>query len=230
MSTSTEPSAVRRRRPLFPLARQLSAALTPLLLRTPLTPNHITTLSLLVGLASAAAFAVGGTRASLWGALAFALSYALDNSDGEVARAKGLTSRFGALYDSVVDAIVNTIFFAALGIGVTRTTGEPVWAWLGYAATLGGVINSVLSLPREARAIWSRETEPATDEEALTGSATLKEHLFFAARALSRTDFWFIVLVLALLDMTWLLLPAGAIGAQVYWISGLSQKAEDIHV
>jgi nitrate reductase NapE component len=33
-----------------------------------------------------------------------------------------------------------------------------------------------------------------------------------------RNDFCFIVLALALADVLWILLPTGAIGAQVYWM------------
>ncbi len=39
----------------------------------------------------------------------------------------------------------------------------------------------------------------------------------FIFRELTRADFWLIVLALSIFDVTWVLLPAGAIGAQVYW-------------
>ena len=45
-----------------------------------------------------------------------------------------------------------------------------------------------------------------------------------------RADFCFIVLVMAVFDLTWVLLPAGAIGAQVYWLLRLVGGAGDYHV
>jgi hypothetical protein len=37
-------------------------------------------------------------------------------------------------------------------------------------------------------------------------------------------------LALALFDVTWVLVPAGAIGSQVYWITQFAQGANDFHV
>jgi hypothetical protein len=49
-------------------------------------------------------------------------------------------------------------------------------------------------------------------------------------REFARADFCFIVLALALIDLTWILLPAGAIGAHVYWMTQFVRGARDYHV
>ena len=56
------------------------------------------------------------------------------------------------------------------------------------------------------------------------------EWILFAFRELARADFCFIVLALAVFDALWVLLPAGAIGAQVYWMIALLKRAREFHV
>ena len=44
------------------------------------------------------------------------------------------------------------------------------------------------------------------------------KNTIFVFREMFRDDFCFIVLVLALFDLIWLLLPVAVIGTHVYWI------------
>jgi archaetidylinositol phosphate synthase len=83
-----------------------------------LTPNHLTTLRLGVGLAAAAAFTPGTYGWSNLAALLLILSNFLDHADGELARISGKFSRFGHLYDIGSDAAVTILIFIAMGIGV----------------------------------------------------------------------------------------------------------------
>lgn len=96
---------------------------------TSLHPNHLTTLSLLVGLAGAACFAFGSTASISLGAGLYVLSMFLDHTDGELARLSGKTSDFGHRYDRAVDLVVKSAVFAGMGAGVARATGsqEPLW-------------------------------------------------------------------------------------------------------
>ena len=54
--------------------------------------------------------------------------------------------------------------------------------------------------------------------------------LLFGLRTLAKADFCFLVLLLAVLDQLWLLLPAAAIGAQVFWITAFHRNALKFHV
>ena len=105
------------------------ARLASLLIRplrdTPVTPNHLTSVRLLTGIAAAAAFASG-----VWpnlAAILFALSNLLDHTDGELARIAGKSSRAGHLYDLASDAIVHVTLFVSIGIGLWNT-GAGAWA------------------------------------------------------------------------------------------------------
>jgi phosphatidylglycerophosphate synthase len=82
------------------------------------TPNHLTTLRLAVGLAAAGAFLPGTYPWSNVGALLLVVSNFLDHTDGELARISGKGSRIGHLYDLAADAVVTILLFIAIGIGI----------------------------------------------------------------------------------------------------------------
>jgi phosphatidylglycerophosphate synthase len=87
------------------------------------TPNHLTTLRLVVGLAAAAAFLPGTYGWSNLAALLLILSNFLDHTDGELARMSGKSSRIGHVYDLVSDAAVTILLFLAMGAGVDESPG-----------------------------------------------------------------------------------------------------------
>jgi phosphatidylglycerophosphate synthase len=117
------------------LARHLVAPL----IRTWVTPNHLTTLRLGVGLAAAAAFVPGRYGWSNIAALLLIFSNFLDHTDGELARMSGKTSRIGHLYDLASDAAVTILLFVAIGVGVAAKPGTDLIvppAMLGLVAGL----------------------------------------------------------------------------------------------
>jgi phosphatidylglycerophosphate synthase len=85
------------------------------------TPNHLTTVRLLVGLAGALAFTPGTWGWTNLAALLIIMSNFLDHTDGELARISGKTSRIGHLYDLASDAVVTILLFCCIGIGVAAS-------------------------------------------------------------------------------------------------------------
>jgi phosphatidylglycerophosphate synthase len=85
---------------------------------TRVTPNHLTTVRLAVGLAGAAAFTVGTYGWANIAAVLVVLSNFLDHADGELARISGKTSRIGHVYDLASDAAVTILLFVAMGVGI----------------------------------------------------------------------------------------------------------------
>ncbi len=215
---------------LFPLVRHLSCRLTRVLVKTPVTPNQVTSLSLTLGLACAACFALGGYGLQLAGALLLVASYTLDNCDGEIARLKGMSSEFGAKLDDMADWMVDAAFFLGLGYGVWKSNGMAIWFWFGAAAAAGACIDYLIDLYKHRQAANSEDArsreevaaEPKTPEDAL-------DWIIYIFHKLSRADFCIIILVLALFNVTWILLPFAAIGAQVYWITDLFDRARGWH-
>lgn len=101
------------------------------------TPNHLTTLRLIVGLAAAAAFIPGTYGWSNLAALLVIASNFLDHTDGELARVSGKSSRSGHLYDVASDAAVTILIFIAMGVGVAATA---------QGAIAGGAISLIFFL------------------------------------------------------------------------------------
>ncbi len=91
--------------------------MTPLV-DTFVTPNQLTTLRLLIGLAGALCLARGGFAWSNAGALLIVLSNFVDHTDGELARISGKSSRIGHFYDLACDAIVTISLFVGMGLGM----------------------------------------------------------------------------------------------------------------
>lgn len=210
--TDTDPNLELEKPPhLFPLIRHLSYPLSLALNHLPVTPNQLTSLSMVCGLSGAWMLRHDDYASTLIAAFLLLGYYILDNSDGEIARLKGMTSEFGKRYDTFNDWIVHTAIFLCLGWGVAEKSGNEIWLWFGGAAAVGGTINYIIDTIRDTRekAAGMEKIEDGPDESA-------GDRMVFSSRVV-RTDFCFIVLVLALIDAVRLLLPASAIGAQVYW-------------
>jgi phosphatidylglycerophosphate synthase len=100
---------------------------------TGVTPNQLTTLRLVTGVAAAVAFAQGGTVWPHIGGAIFVLSVLLDRADGELARQTGQSSPSGHRYDLISDCAANLIAFLGIGIGLSD-------GGLGRLAILLGVL------------------------------------------------------------------------------------------
>ncbi len=221
---------VEKPRQIFPLVRHLSWRLTILLLRFPVTPNQVTGFALFIGICGAGLFIPVNWYLNVMGAIFLVVSYILDNCDGEVARIKKMSSEFGARLDDITDSSVDTCFFLALGYGTSNATGEILWFWLGLAAALGAFIDFWIEQYKENKlkgveGVKTREeyaVDPKQPEDWI-------DWIIYIFHELSRSDFCMIVLLLTLFKVTWVLLPLAAIGAQVYWMTDLFDRARGYH-
>lgn len=89
--------------------RPLAYAIVALIYRTPITPNQITFLALLVGAFAGALFLVGTKTAMLLGGICLWSSAILDGADGILARAKRLFSDVGRAIDGAADGVVGAL-------------------------------------------------------------------------------------------------------------------------
>lgn len=134
-----------------PWDQRLARLLVRPLVRTPVRPNHITTVSLLLALGAGALYARGEAGAANWAASLFVLARLLDHADGELARLTGSTSRFGYYYDFAVGALSSAALFIGIGFGLSRgVLGE----WSLFAGIVAGscaLVAMGLGLGVEAR-------------------------------------------------------------------------------
>ncbi|WP_354644868.1 DUF5941 domain-containing protein [Kitasatospora camelliae] len=95
--------------------------------RRGLTPNQVTTGSLLTALAAAGCAATGTRPGFVTAGVLLLVSFVLDCTDGQLARYSLQYSTVGAWLDATFDRAKEYSFYAGLAIGAART-GDHVWA------------------------------------------------------------------------------------------------------
>ena len=113
--------------------------------RTPLTPNAVTVIATVVGIAAAIWMGIGSGSALVIAALLLVLYDVLDCSDGMLARLQQSGSRIGRILDGAGDYIVTVAFYAGIGVGYASQSASPRFAWaLTVAAGLSNALHAVL--------------------------------------------------------------------------------------
>ncbi|MEE2721814.1 MAG: CDP-alcohol phosphatidyltransferase family protein [Pseudomonadota bacterium] len=134
-----------------PWDQQIAAILVRPLVNTIVTPNQITTVSLVLGLAAAALFACGEGTAAYWAAGLVIAARFIDHMDGELARQAGKGSKFGALFDSATGTASYGTLFLGMGVGEWRGDAADWVLWLAAAVALLILINMLLQFKIETR-------------------------------------------------------------------------------
>ena len=112
--------------------------------RRHLTPNQVTTVSMAIGIAAAAAFAEGSRAGLIAGAVLLQIAFVADCVDGQLARYTRQFSAVGAWLDSVFDRSKEYVVFAGLALGAVRTGGDDsMWLLAGAALALQTVRHTV---------------------------------------------------------------------------------------
>lgn len=131
--------------------RPLANLLARPMLRTPLTPNMVTLMSMACGMGTAALAAVGTRHALLWAGLLYFFGMILDCIDGQIARLKYKFSRHGQWLDSLADEMSNAALIAGLGWGIAHNGGHAWWAIAGVATSMLVVIEMAIMFSVLAR-------------------------------------------------------------------------------
>ena len=120
--------------------RPLASRVVAFLLHTPITPNQVTLLSGMVGVSASVVLVLGTTRPALRlvSGVLLVLSVVLDCCDGQLARARGISSTYGAILDGLADYVVGVGICLSGGYVMATLYGNP-WYWLlavfGLAST-----------------------------------------------------------------------------------------------
>lgn len=121
--------------------------------RTGITPNMIS----LFGFGGNLLAAYLVTREALLAAgIVYLVFSALDFVDGAVARANGLVSKFGAVFDAVLDRASEAIVLAAC-VWYFADRGEQVQATVAYAGLFGSIAVSYMRARAETNGLSMRE-------------------------------------------------------------------------
>jgi phosphatidylglycerophosphate synthase len=151
--------------------RRLSPYATRVFLTLGLSPNQLTGLMIVAGLAAGVALLWPGLPGAILAALLVQLYLLLDCSDGELARWTGRTSVTGVYLDRVGHYFSEAALL--VGLGFRAAGGEPTgYAVLGLAAALGAIlIKAETDLVDVARARSGRAA--VTEEDAEPRAPTL---------------------------------------------------------
>ncbi len=163
------------------ITRFFSRQLTRLFLKTPLSPNMITILSLFIGLISAIFFIQGTHQNNMIGAGLLLLSAWVDCTDGEVARLKFLESRIGGILDIICDNLVHFAVFFAIGMGLYQSTGNNIFVLLGALAVFGSLISFLLlsSSIIDKKEVASANTADPKKKNTLTDTLANRDFIYF---------------------------------------------------
>jgi|MudIll2142460700_1097286.scaffolds.fasta_scaffold146525_2 CDP-L-myo-inositol myo-inositolphosphotransferase len=118
------------------IVRPLASLLVRAVYRTRLTPNDLTLASFFLALVAGLVYLVGKPLFVVLGGCLAMLSTIFDNADGMLARAKDMTSRYGAFLDLFLDRIADFAVLTGIAFGIYRATLDPRVLMLGLM-TLG---------------------------------------------------------------------------------------------
>ncbi|HEV2640955.1 MAG TPA: DUF5941 domain-containing protein [Actinocrinis sp.] len=156
-----------------------------------LTPNFVTTVSLLVALAGAGAAITGSRAGYVAAAVALYLSFVLDCVDGQLARYSLTFSRIGSWLDATFDRVKEYAVYAGLAIGSARHGsvgshghGDDVWLLACLAMALQTVRHHVDFAFHEGQ-----RTEAATETSSSTkvtaaGPPPAKSPVYWAKKSI----------------------------------------------
>ena len=128
------------------LNRPISLRLSSLAIKANLTPNLLSVISFVLAIGAGVGFGFGWLIPA---ALFTQISSVVDGSDGEVARARFMTSRWGGMMDSMLDRVADAAIVG--GIGLYLLQGEAHW-WeiVPVIAALAGAPMSMMAKDRFA--------------------------------------------------------------------------------
>ncbi len=183
------------------IIRKISGFITGLLIKTPVTPNQVTIISLILGIVSAAFFSHGAHTCTIIAGVFYFISTVFDQCDGEVARFKHMESDFGKAFDIIVDSIVNAVITIAITIAIYKTSGSGLTIIAGLFAMTGIVISLLLT------------TYFSNESKRDTGTKEMLDKL-------NNKDFFYIIMLASVIfnQMIWFLMIM-AVGTNIYWIT-----------
>ena len=186
------------------VTRFISRQLTRLFLKTSLTPNQITFLSLLIGLGSAWCFYHGTFFSGITGAPLLLVSAWVDCTDGEIARLKFMETSWGARFDIFCDNIVHFFVFFSIGMGLFFATGDPLYKLYGGLAVFGSLVAFMIL------------SSSIVKKKQAAGQGEISETNL--ADQMANRDFTYFLLVMACIERLDIFILLTAVGANIFAI------------
>jgi 1L-myo-inositol 1-phosphate cytidylyltransferase / CDP-L-myo-inositol myo-inositolphosphotransferase len=194
------------------VARPISLRVSRLLAPLGVTPNQMTVVSMLIGLAAAPFFLVSDPKIQVIGGLLFAAHSILDGCDGELARLTYRESRFGGLLDFFSDNLVHIAVFACMAFGWSAQVSA-TWPLYFGAGAVFGTAGSAYAV------YWLTLRNKGQSGPVYTSvSAGPSRQLTKILDELSRRDFIYLVLALSAFGLAQWFVAGAGIGAPIFCI------------
>ena len=174
MASSTENSEPGSGPRVIAYDQRLAKAVVGVIKGLPVSPNALTALGMLIGIASGILYAEGTRNAMLLGSLLFMVAVWMDHVDGEFARATGKTSKFGHYFDHVAAMTSYCALFVGAGFGLRDT-------WMGEYSVACGIaagisIALIFSIRLWQETVFGQETTAQT----VRGGFEVEDTLYIA--------------------------------------------------
>jgi len=204
--------------------RRISIPISRQLIKFPITPNMVSLFVLGVSFASGVFFARGGYWSFLVGAALSVAASILDGCDGEVARLKLQSTKFGCWLETVCDYLYYLFVFGGLAVGLTRTFGNRNYLAWGGVLCFGAIMSFLVvsftrqrlsgAHPEKFLAIWQKKADSRPSNPLLY----LGRHCEFVIR---RCFFPYALLFFAIVNLTRFVFVGTAVGANIVWLIAL---------
>lgn len=186
--------------------RRFSVPIARALVRTPLTPNQVSVFAFLMALGALWLLAAGR---NIEAGVLIQASSIVDGVDGDLARAKSMASKFGGLFDAVLDRFADAAIAGGMAWFALAHEDWPAPLAVGFGATVGFLLVSYSRARLETLA-----GKDATSE--LLGLASRDVRLvLLAVGAAAGQGWWALVVVggLSYATVAWRLLRFRQAGA-----------------
>ncbi|MFC2164542.1 CDP-alcohol phosphatidyltransferase family protein [Acidobacteriota bacterium] len=190
------------------LNRPISLAISSILVNHSIHPHLITVITLFIGILSGVLTAMGTYGFMAAGGIVFQLASIMDGIDGEIARAKFLTSRAGEWMDTICDELTNVAFILGLTIGVYKMSASKIMLWLGIVTLFFYFLTIILLYGRLA--FGSQSSSLLFFQEQIKTSEFQKKKtaplITFLQPFVKRDLYAFIFMILAILGLPQIIL------------------------
>ncbi len=201
--------------------RRVSIPISRQLIKYPITPNMVTVFTLGVSFLAGVFFGLGGYWNSLMGAVLSVWASILDGCDGEVARLKLQSSKFGCWLETVCDYLYYLFIFVGMSIGLSRSRGTDAYlVWGGFL--LFGAVTSFLTVGYARHRFASSQPEKFLDLWQKKADKQQRNPLMYIARntefIIRRCFLPYALLGFAVVNLTRFAFLGTAVGANLVWI------------
>lgn len=194
--------------------RKISAVITGIISKTQITANQVTIYNVFVGIIAMFFFQKGGYYNFVIGSVIYQFNTILDHCDGEIARLKNQSSRFGFWLDFITDAFVGSAIVIAIGLGLSESLNNDIYIIWGLLAGGGVATSSMLVCYNTSKREEKIDTLCFSVSENGKPPSALET---FVDNTLNK-NLSFYILIGAIVGKLNLLIIVSAIGVQIHWI------------